>query len=375
MDLSTLMSPPEPILDSFSNSAMRSNYTAVKPPTDNSHDATSKREQRQPLPMSPPISPYSQAIAPAEPTSTLTPPSQPVKDPVLYPQDDNHSSASPAHSPLFASVDLENQRLVDLHIRNRSPSFFSSGMTPPKPEDYDLVLTFKSQTMKLFNANPKAWLKQNRAYLKADNAAKGLNKRYPKIMPAKPTTVRHPTKVNRVDHRVSKPNTAPRSIRANGNGNGVTGSARPAGRASATPDPSRRIVAPNREDKDFASLPDFSPPLDSLPNKPNSLKVDWKGSPIDLSGDPLAKHLHDDELLLAGNLRLDCATYLTSKRRMFMRRLECVSIGKAFRKTDAQQACKIDVNKASKLWMAFDRVGWLDQRWMKPHMHRLGELN
>jgi len=33
-------------------------------------------------------------------------------------------------------------------------------------------------------------------------------------------------------------------------------------------------------------------------------------------------------------------------------------IGKEFRKTDAQQACKIDVNKASKLWTAFDKVGW-----------------
>ena len=59
---------------------------------------------------------------------------------------------------------------------------------------------------------------------------------------------------------------------------------------------------------------------------------------------------------------------------MFMRRLECIGIGKEFRKTDAQQACKIDVNKASKLWQAFDKVGWLDQKWMKPHLHRLKDL-
>jgi hypothetical protein len=80
--------------------------------------------------------------------------------------------------------------------------------------------------------------------------------------------------------------------------------------------------------------------------------------------------LHPDELILASNLRLDCATYLTSKRRIFLRRLECARIGKEFRKTDAQQACKIDVNKASKLWQAYDRVGWLDIQWMREYMNR-----
>jgi hypothetical protein len=93
--------------------------------------------------------------------------------------------------------------------------------------------------------------------------------------------------------------------------------------------------------------------------------VDWKGQPIDLSSDPHAALLHPDELLLAGNLRLDCATYLTSKRRIFERRLQCLRTGKEFRKTDAQQACKIDVNKASKLWTAFEKVGWLNQNWVR----------
>ncbi|KAF7539606.1 hypothetical protein G7Z17_g12393 [Cylindrodendrum hubeiense] len=78
--------------------------------------------------------------------------------------------------------------------------------------------------------------------------------------------------------------------------------------------------------------------------------------------------LHPDELTLAGNLRLDCATYLTSKRRIFERRLQCLRNGKEFRKTDAQQACKIDVNKASKLWTAFDKVGWLDAEWVRQYL-------
>ena len=80
---------------------------------------------------------------------------------------------------------------------------------------------------------------------------------------------------------------------------------------------------------------------------------------------PHRQLLHPDEVTLAGNLRLDCATYLTSKRRIFERRLQCLRMGKECRKTDAQQACKIDVNKASKLWTAFDKVGWLDARFMR----------
>jgi hypothetical protein len=128
-----------------------------------------------------------------------------------------------------------------------------------------------------------------------------------------------------------------------------------------TPDSGKRVA---REDKDFSSLPDFCPPLDSLPNKANSLKVDWKGAPIDLRFDPHAHLLHPDEISLAANLRLDCATYLTSKRRIFIKRIEAYRINKEFRKTDAQQACKIDVNKASKLWQAFDKVGWLNAKWI-----------
>lgn len=127
-----------------------------------------------------------------------------------------------------------------------------------------------------------------------------------------------------------------------------------------------RNAAPNREDKDFEALEDLSPPLDSLPQgRPNSLKVEWKGNALDLSNDPHRHLLHPDELILASNLRLDCATYLTSKRRIFLRRRECALIGKEFRKTDAQQACKIDVNKASKLWQAFDKVGWLNIEWTR----------
>lgn len=75
--------------------------------------------------------------------------------------------------------------------------------------------------------------------------------------------------------------------------------------------------------------------------------------------------LHPDEQKLASNLRLDPATYLTSKRRIFVARLRHFHEQRPFRKTHAQTACKIDVNKASKLHVAFESVGWFDDYWMR----------
>lgn len=109
-------------------------------------------------------------------------------------------------------------------------------------------------------------------------------------------------------------------------------------------------------------LPDFSPNWDTLPkiNTNKSLKVEWKGSTMDLSHDPLRGKLHPAELNLAQILRLPCELYLDSKRRLFMAKVDRLKQSLPFRRTDAQKACHIDVNKASKLYSAFERVGWLD---------------
>lgn len=358
VNIASLMSPPEPILDSFNQGSNAVNGSNV-------NGKGLAASAHNPLPMSPPVSPYSKPIQPASTTAPITPPNHMVKDPVLYPADEP-SPSSPPQPPLFARAEIEqHQRIVDNHVRARSASIFGQ-VNPPQREDYELALTFKSQVMKHFTSNPKKWLRKERAFLEADR--KAGSQRYHSILPAKPISAPKPARM-RTD-RVSKPHPPPRAPRNSvsaGSGSPPGGAVvRPAKhRTSATPEPSRRIVAPNREDKDFDSLPDFCPPLNSLPSRANSLKVDWKGQPIDLSGDPNAGLLHPDEVLLAGNLRLDCATYLTSKRRIFDRRLQCLRTGKEFRKTDAQQACKIDVNKASKLWTAFDKVGWLDAHWVR----------
>lgn len=118
-------------------------------------------------------------------------------------------------------------------------------------------------------------------------------------------------------------------------------------------------------DKDFNNIKDYSPPIGHSLDNPNALKIDWKGAPIDLTNDAHRHLLHPNEIKCASTLRLDCATFLTSKRRIFESRVNALSIKKEFRKTDAQQACKIDVNKASKLWDAFNKVGWLEPEWFR----------
>ncbi|PHH84992.1 hypothetical protein CDD83_1071 [Cordyceps sp. RAO-2017] len=362
LDINSLMSPPDALIDSFAHHHHHHAMSSGKGTgTGKAGDADfcPASSAQHPLPMSPPVSPYSKPAT----TSTSPPSSQQtavvVKDPVLYPVDD-HSPSSPMQQPLFAPAELEHRRIVDEHVRARPQSIFA-GLAPPRREDYELVLTFRSQVMRHFTADRKAWLRKERALLEADRRAGA--QRYHAIMPAKPVVAKS-ARSSRAE-RVTKGQGAPRQIRNHAAATGPARPARPAGRVSATPEPSRRIVAPNREDKDFEALPNYCPPTASLPNRPNSLKVDWKGQPIDLSNDANAHLLHPDEVTLAGNLRLDCATYLTSKRRIFDRRLQCLRMGKEFRKTDAQQACKIDVNKASKLWTAFEKVGWLDASWMR----------
>jgi hypothetical protein len=325
-------------------------------------------------PLSPPVSPFSQ---PANTISPAPPLNLGGKDPILYPAA-NEPAASASTGPLFtptpASVDnfrATTDRLVSEHIASRPASFFR-GSTPPRPEDYELALYFKSNCFRMFQDNPKEWLRKERELLRADRKHTALSfqpTRLPHILPASRPAVLGPQSSRAPAVRVHKPKSPkaktqnPRPIRA------TPAPAREMIRVG-TPEPRVRTVAPNREDKDFAALDDLAPPVNTLPSKPNSLKVDWKGNALDLSNDPHRHLLHPDELILASNLRLDCATYLTSKRRIFLRRLECARIGKEFRKTDAQQACKIDVNKASKLWQAYDRVGWLDIQWMREYMNR-----
>ncbi|KAK4647050.1 uncharacterized protein QC761_122130 [Podospora bellae-mahoneyi] len=353
---SHLLSPPGPAPLDDMNSDM--NITA--------QNSKGFEMQRPNPPPSPPVSPPSSPLSKS--TASVMHRSVGPSDLILYETAERASAAPlPLFPPAPRTAGSVEDDLMNKHIAARPPSLFES-VSPPKREDYQLVIYFKSEVYKRFSQNPRKWMEQERRLRQADreSARSVARARLPTILPASNPTPPRIHVPRAPVARVQKPRSpkvkaqAPRPIRA------TPAPTRPptTGHVHATPEPRMRNAAPNREDKDFEALEDLSPPLDSLPQgRPNSLKVEWKGNALDLSNDPHRHLLHSDELILASNLRLDCATYLTSKRRIFLRRRECALIGKEFRKTDAQQACKIDVNKASKLWQAYDKVGWLNIEW------------
>ena len=110
------------------------------------------------------------------------------------------------------------------------------------------------------------------------------------------------------------------------------------------------------------NIPDYSPnAFETLPKGyTRCLKIEWKGQPMDLRDDPDADKLHPAEIILASTLRLPCNVYLDSKRRLISEKVSRLRNEMPFRRTDAQKACRIDVNKASRLFAAFEKVGWLN---------------
>ncbi|KAG0268302.1 hypothetical protein BGZ95_002511 [Linnemannia exigua] len=90
-------------------------------------------------------------------------------------------------------------------------------------------------------------------------------------------------------------------------------------------------------------------------------KIIWKGYPLNISGKPGVEYLHHYEAHIASTLRLSPAQYLNCKRTLIVasRQYLAVPNGKQFKKSDAQKLCRIDVNKTSRLWEIFAKVGWL----------------
>lgn len=134
------------------------------------------------------------------------------------------------------------------------------------------------------------------------------------------------------------------------------------GPKSSRPSTPRKRVAPilsRVHDMDPEEVPDYTPSAANLPAG-KVLRAEWKGTPMDLSSDPNINKIHPSEVSLAATLRLSVAVYLDSKKRLFAEKVHRYKQGLPFRRTDSQKACRIDVNKASRLFMAFEKVGWLE---------------
>ena len=380
--ISSLMSPPESKpLDSFSSSVKSQPPPATsRQQLDDSHcdmspskNSSTPENQTIRILLSPPVSPWTKNMDNNDGTSDkverVAKNAGSIRDPVLYP-DHHHEEVI----PLFPSSPerLYAEELVNQHMACHMNQF-EKKVNQPTRDEYLLALSFVSNVSRAYNNNPGAYLKRVREesdtyYSQAKRicARPGVTSTPSiKIIPAvAPKTARRPTTTVRPPKppftRVKRtPKTSPKDQLLELSDVG----------RSATPEV--RVTGQKRpEDVDYSILPDFCPSLTTLPaGNPKVLKTDWaSNNPLNLSNDPDRHMLHEAEINLASTLRLSCATYLCSKRRIFEGRVKAFRIGREFRKTDAQQACKIDVNKASKLWMAYDKVGWFNRAHFQQHL-------
>ena len=365
--VSSLLSPPEPKqFDSFAFT--EPSASRISPSRDGAGDFITQRRHSQfaekmnksRLPLSPPVSPHAASHREHNHVSR----NHSERDPQLFRLDDGGNALS-ADIPLFPTETVEStvKDIIDRHVAGREMS--EKPLVSPTREEYFLAV---SCVAKGYNQNPAAWLRREREWLnshygKPNRINKPVMSVSRKIAPASTGGLRKSKPSSSVIARVPRVKRTPKAKVYDSLDH----------YESLSPKAPRQPT--NRDDVDYHSLPDFSPPLSTLPKGNNKvLKADWKGQMLDLSADPDRHLLHEAEITLAATLRLSCATYICSKRRIFQARIEALRIGKEFRKTDAQQACKIDVNKASKLWSAYDRVGWLKKElfmqylWSKPRV-------
>lgn len=379
--IASLMSPPEaPSHDSFSPA-----LKATEPPRSLSPSCrlppiatlpTSNSPSMRVLP-SPPVSPpdllmKSEGVEMEREDRRARPP---LRDPILYPAGPVEAVIPPSQplfppAPAIALTDEAANTAVSNYMSTHKAAT-NNEVDQPTREEYLLTLSFWSTLGRAYNRNPGAYMKRTRDetedhYWKAkricakpgDKATSIKIAPAPAPVPAKPAkrAIKAAPAVPRV-RRTPKP-AAVVKVRAS-----------PTKGRSATPDV--RLPGTKRpEDTDFRALPNYAPPTSTLPaGNPKSLKADWPSpNVLNLANDPDRERLHEAELNLAATLRLSCATYLCSKLRIFAARVHALRIGKEFRKTDAQQACKIDVNKASKLWTAYDKVGWFDPGYFQQYL-------
>lgn len=253
------------------------------------------------------------------------------------------------NTPLFA-IDEHNEAQISKVVYERPPS---STNTPTVKEYADFV----GAAWRLCKENPRKWYDQEERYRAQMNRHRNKlsvdsGRYHPYSAHQRPAVTKAP---------VAR---APRQYRPKVKTTGE--------HTGTSPAPAQRVrhAAPNREDSNWQELPDICPNTSTLDGKIKLFALEWRGTPLNLENEPYYNELHPAEVKLASNLRLTPAIYLSSKRRMFIGKLHRVQAGKEFRKTDAQKACAIDVNKASKLWQAFEKVGWLDVKHVEPYRNQ-----
>ncbi|KAJ6171629.1 hypothetical protein N7470_000696 [Penicillium chermesinum] len=340
LPVSSLMSPPDTKpLDSFQSSPFPKDSSTLEmklPPI----SADRKRTQSEMDLPSPPVTPYTGAKqARSHSSENIERDVGSTRDPVLFPR--HESLTGTTEEPLFGPVHPPTaEALVEQHMNSHMAQFVNKRSKPTRDD-----------TTATQRRGPERRETLERQLILMNRHRPGdLEAKLKKLAPA-------PVKKTGVAPRVSRPRVkrTPKS----------TPKSQTLDTFDSSPTSKPRALGTNRDDTDYNALPDYSPPLETLGTNAKALKADWKGQMLDLSNDADRHLLSPAELNLASTLRLSCATYLCSKRRIFEGRVRALQVGKEFRKTDAQQACKIDVNKASKLWTAYERVGWFNPEFFR----------
>ncbi|KAL4786670.1 hypothetical protein BJX76DRAFT_80278 [Aspergillus varians] len=324
-----------------------------------------KRTQSEMDLPSPPVTPYignkkSKPVNPEQPDGDVLVVAS-SRDPVLFPRHESISEI--ADEPLFGPMlPSSPEALMEQHI-NSHMARFQNKLNKPTRDEYLLALSCVPIVSAQYNRNPAAWAKEERETLERQLVMMNRHRpelsdgRLKRIAPA-PTkrVVPAQPRVQRTPRVKRTPKSTPKQ-KALDSFDVHTPNSKPS-----------RTIGTSRDDTDFSSIKDYSPSLEILGGNAKALKADWKGQMLDLSNDPERHLLSSAEINLAATLRLSCATYLCSKRRIFEARVRALRVGKEFRKTDAQQACKIDVNKASKLWTAYERVGLFNAGYFQEYL-------
>lgn len=380
---SLLISPPEQTpYESFDQGHPASMNTISMMPL-------MKKPQGHPAqqPPSPPISPLKKASNQIQTTTT----GSNVKDPILYPEE----LASPVQ-PLFHSRRPSNVEAIDItrHMNARRLKPLKHGVKIPDRLDYEdfayVVAAWNGAYQRLrTDAERAAYQQAELAQIRLDDrarlAARDENKpakKYPTIT-HKPLKAK-PERASITVKDVVASATGPR------NSNKVTKSGRQTAkpRAKASPaaeEKKSKTTKTQTVDIDYDHIPNYCPPVSILDMKKMSIQSVNNPRPFEDNELHLLPLLHPQERELARNLRIGPATYLTTKRRIFVDRLYFYHFEKEvreeqeadgvrdklfvkdFKKTHAQYAGKIDVNKSSKLHEAFDSVGWFDRKWCEGH--------
>jgi hypothetical protein len=120
-------------------------------------------------------------------------------------------------------------------------------------------------------------------------------------------------------------------------------------------------------DSSLSDIPDFEPSLKDLTteNVEEILEQVGISEANSLKDDDSLELIEDSEIPVIAALRLTPLQYLDTKRRLFAEKARKCYLSETFKKTDAQKACRIDVNKASKLYEVFHLSGLLEDELFK----------